>query len=65
MTKIKLIRECPFCGGTPELNYKNFWGEWLWEIRCPECGVGTDGEETDDGCIAVWNKRDSKSFDKV
>ena len=60
MTEVKLIRECPFCGRTPELDLYNHCYDYLWEVRCPECGVGTDGDETADGCIAVWNKRVTK-----
>lgn len=57
MTEVKLIRECPFCGGMPELNHFMNGYDKLWEVRCPECGVATDGEETDDLAMATWNKR--------
>jgi len=51
------IKNCPFCGSKPELDYKNYWGEWIWEIRCLNCGCKTDAFDVMDECVEVWNMR--------
>jgi Lar family restriction alleviation protein len=51
------LLSCPFCGGESELNHVNTACEWLYEVRCPECGCGTDYSDTSDDAIAAWNHR--------
>ena len=52
-----LIRECPFCGSTPELSEEFNGYDHLWYILCSECGCQTDGEAKAADAVAVWNKR--------
>ena len=54
------LKPCPFCGGKAELNRINHIDNWMYEVRCIECGCGTDYAKTSDVVIADWNYRKEK-----
>lgn len=51
------LKPCPFCGGEAEVNHYNHVIEWMYEVRCPYCGCGTDGNKAEYGAIEAWNRR--------
>lgn len=52
------VKQCPFCGGNPESRHVSIGGyEKAYEVRCHDCGVGTDYEEKEQAAIGVWNRR--------
>jgi len=52
------LKPCPFCGYHAELRIVGIGGyKTAHEVRCPNCGVGTDYDEDKQGVIDVWNTR--------
>jgi len=54
---MKELKNCPFCGKNPELNRIKVVSEWMYEVRCPWCGCGTDACTTKEEAMGLWNKR--------
>lgn len=49
---------CLFCGEDAEVNHINIGGgEWTFEVRCPGCGCGTDGNNSREYSVSAWNTR--------
>ena len=52
------LKPCPFCGGQAELRIVGIGGyKTAYEVRCLNCGVGTDYDEDKQSVIDVWNTR--------
>lgn len=51
------LKPCPFCGSEAELRKIHVCCEDLYEVRCPDCGCGTDGCDFDWRATQVWNAR--------
>lgn len=52
------LKPCPFCDGEAEVNYVDLGGyEDGYEVRCPDCGCGTDYFYTKQEAIEAWNRR--------
>ena len=52
------IKQCPFCGGKAEVNHVSLGGyETGYDVRCPDCGCGTDYCDKRQQAIDAWNRR--------
>ena len=52
------LKTCPFCGGKAEVNHVSLGGyETGYDVRCPDCGCGTDYCEEKQDAVNAWNKR--------
>lgn len=54
----KELKNCPFCGGLPELN--NGMGEY-W-VSCHHCGASGGMVSTENDAKINWNQRFDKGF---
>ncbi len=52
------LKPCPFCGGPAQL-IKHWIQDPLGRPRvdCQHCRIGVDQMETEEQCIAMWNRR--------
>lgn len=52
------LKPCPFCGGKAEVNHVSLGGyQTGYDVRCPDCGCGTDYAEEKQEVITAWNTR--------
>ena len=51
------LKECPFCGGKPEVYDVENDGAALKLVACIKCGASTIASEGEAEVIAAWNKR--------
>lgn len=51
------LKNCPFCGGKPELRVNNFDHYQTGWIECPNCSVKTKDHGGKELTIAAWNTR--------
>ena len=52
-----VLKNCPFCGGKPEVRRSVFDGSAYWWIQCRTCGSETRSNWEVDKAIGFWNKR--------
>ncbi len=63
MSKIIMLKDCPFCGGQASLDPMEFTTDGvvldrIWFVECDDCHVSTGGEvHNPDEAVALWNRR--------
>ena len=58
------IKPCPFCGGVAGVDKTNYYFEdsgelamSAWVVSCRVCGMRTEQYRSEEGAVAVWNRR--------
>ena len=58
LSKRKVRRKCPFCGGKPEYFEEKLFGRQIRFVACTVCGAKTaTDEESEEDAWEDWNRR--------